>query len=90
MLLLISRRISKDIISINQPVVIFADSDVGKNAINALKNVLGEVRKAEEKMDGRQFFKRRTENVAPENPVLKKNLESLIKDWKKSSKERKR
>ena len=88
---LISRRIAKDLIAVYKPMVDFVDSDVGKNAINHLKQKLGEVRKIEEYMQDRTFYKRRTKNAAPvteANKANQDNFEKMVKNWKKGSKQK--
>ena len=86
---LIARRLSKDLIAIHKPLVDFADSEVGKNAINQLKQKLGEVRKLETNAANRIFYKRKTDNDAPENETTmanKANLDKMIRDWKQKTK----
>jgi hypothetical protein len=80
---LISRRVSKDNIALNEPMVCLINSDVGKNIINQLRQRLGETRKIESKNSGRIFYRRQTENSSPENQELKRNLNKLIHQWKK-------
>ena len=80
---LIARRISKDHVALNEPIVDFLDSDIGKTALKQLRQKLGETRKVESKMVDRIFYRRHTENTAPENPELKKSLDRLIRDWKR-------
>ena len=86
---LIARRISKDLIAIHKPVIDFIDSEIGKNAINQLKQKLGDVRKLEKNSANRIFYKRKTENDTPETEstkVNKANLDKMIRDWKRKSK----
>ena len=80
---LIARRLSKDYVALNEPVVDFLDSDIGKTVLNQLRQKLGETRKVESKMVSRKFYRRQTENAAPENPEMKKSLDKLIRDWKR-------
>ena len=82
---LISRRLAKDGIAVHKPLVDFVESDIGKSAINALKQKLGEVRKAEGNQVDRKFFPRQTENAAPVNVEQQKKLDALINDWKRKS-----
>lgn len=82
---LIRRRVAKDSLRANQPLLRFIESDEGKRAMNKLQQTLGELRNVEQTMDARAYLKRET--VAPEtNPEMSKNLNKLIKDWKKSKK----
>ena len=80
---LITRRLAKDKVLLNEPVASFLDSDIGIKAVNQLKRVLGEVRKVESKMVDREFMPRYTENSAPTNHELEKSLEKMIREWKK-------
>lgn len=80
---LIARRVAKDNIAINKPIVDFINSDMGKDAINKLKQKLGEVRKVEKGLQDRIYFKRKTDE-APDNPAKKQNLDKLIRAWKKN------
>jgi hypothetical protein len=83
---LISRRISKDNVALHLGMVEFVNSDVGKNAIKALQQRLGDARKVESKMDGRRFMPRQTENTSPVNEEQNKNVEKLIQSWNRSTK----
>ena len=78
---LISRRIIKDNLIINEPLFELMDSGQGKDIINKLKGKLGEVRKAEAYTADRKYNKRAT-GQAPENPALEK----LIREWKRDLK----
>lgn len=49
------RRASKDTVLILQPLIEFVDSDKGAKAINAMKEMLGKTRKAEEMMTRRVY-----------------------------------
>ena len=63
----------------------FLSEEIGKSLVNHLQKLLGETRKAESKLNDRRFNKRRTDNTAPENQELKKNLDVLIREWKANS-----
>ena len=78
---LITRRAAKDNIAMNQPLLEFIESDSGKNTINQLRQVLGKVRKVENDMSNRVYYKRETD-TAKRNPALEKSLNALIRDWK--------
>ena len=78
---LISRRIIKDNLIINEPLFELADSGQGKDIINKLKGKLGEVRKAEAYTEDRKYNKRAI-SQAPGNPALEK----LIREWKRDLK----
>ena len=80
---LISRRIAKDTRETNRPITDFLTSDVGKSALNALKQCLGDVRKLEKNMTLRRYYVRPTENTEVINENAKKNLDELIKEWKR-------
>lgn len=82
---LIARRIAKDNITINQPIVDFINSEIGREAINKLKQKLGEIRKIEKNLHERIYHKRKTDDI-PNNPIMKQNLNKLIRDWKKNRK----
>ena len=79
---LLKRDAAKDCIRRNQPMIDYIESDEGKRTINTLKAILGKTRKTEGDMDNRKYAER-SESTAPENPVLKKDLNKLIADWKK-------
>ncbi len=49
------RRESKDTVEILDPLVVFLDSDKGRNMLNLMREVLGKTRKAEERMVGRVY-----------------------------------
>ena len=49
------RRESKDTAEILEPLIIFLDSDKGKNMLNLLRETLGKTRKVEERMDNRTY-----------------------------------
>jgi hypothetical protein len=83
---LIARRIAKDVREINRPVFDYSNTDVGKTTLNFLKQCLGDVRKIEKNMKERRYFHRPTENSECLNESAKKNLDELIRDWKKSRK----
>ena len=83
---LIARRIAKDFREINRPLSDFIESDAGKNSLRALKQCLGDVRKIEKNMKVRRYYNRPVENNGCLNENAKKNLDILIKDWKKSEK----
>jgi len=55
---LLQRRDSKDFIRLNQPLLEFINSEVGTKAINMLKMRLGDVRKAENTMAARRYYRR--------------------------------
>lgn len=80
---LIARRIAKDHVMLNEPIVQFLDSEVGKSAVKQLRQRLGEMRKVESRMIDRKFYTRRAENTAPVNEDLKRNLDRMIQEWKK-------
>ena len=82
---LIARRAAKDYVAITKPMADFLSVEIGKSLINHLQKLLGETRKAESKLVDRRFNKRKTDNTAPENPELKKNLDALICEWKANS-----
>lgn len=52
------RRISKDIVDVLEPLYSFIESDSGKRSMNQLKNILGNMRKREEKQLTRVYHKR--------------------------------
>ena len=79
---LIARRAAKDLVAITKPMADFLATDISKSMVNQLQQQLGETRKAEARMVDRKFRKRLTDNTAPENPELKKNLDVLIREWK--------
>ena len=54
----IDRRIAKDYIKLNRPLLEFINSEIGAKAINLLKIRLGEVRKVENTMNIRRYYKR--------------------------------
>ena len=78
---LIIRRAAKDNAALNQPLSDFVESDIGKNALNQLKQVLGKIRKVETEMKNRVYHKREI-NTATRNPALEQNLNTLIRKWK--------
>ena len=80
---LIARRIAKDEREINKPVFDYIDSDPGKNALNVLRQCLGDVRKIEKNMKVRRYYSRQTENTDSLNEDAKKNLDKLVRDLKK-------
>jgi len=82
---LIARRAAKDYVAITKPMADFLITDIGKKMVNQLQQLLGEARKSESKLVDRRFLKRQTENIAPENLELKKNLDKLIREWKDNS-----
>ena len=49
------RRESKDTAEILEPLVMFLDSDKGKNMLNLLRETLGKTRKVEERMENRTY-----------------------------------
>ena len=59
----------------------FIESDVGKNAINQLKQVLGRVRKTENNIETRVYYKREIKTL--ENPAFEKQIKKLIYKRKK-------
>ena len=83
---LIARRVAKDYVSITKPIADFLSTEIGRKMINNLQQLLGDARKSESKLVDRRFRKRQTVNMAPENPELKKSLDALINEWKKSCK----
>lgn len=52
------RRASKDTVETLRPLIDFLESDKGKNFSNTLKDVLGQTRKIEEKMEYRTYRNR--------------------------------
>lgn len=55
---LINRRIAKDYIRLYQPIMDFITSDTGTKAINLLKVKLGDIRKTENEMSIRRYYRR--------------------------------
>ena len=84
---LIKRRVAKDAIRINQPLLRFVESDVGTKALNQLRQTLGDVRKVENDMAERVYNKREL-NREPSNPNLENNLNKMIRKWKMDSKKK--
>ena len=56
--ILLARREAKDFIRLNQPLLEFINSEVGQKAINMLKMRLGDVRKIEQSMGIRRYYRR--------------------------------
>lgn len=81
---LLTRRAAKHHLAINQPFADYIGSDAGRNALNALKLVLGKTRKAESDMENKTYTMRKTD-AAPMNPVLQKSIDELINDWKRAT-----
>ena len=79
---LIKRRIAKDNIRLNQPLFRFIESEVGAKALNQLKQTLGDLRRLENDMADRVYNKREAVTTH-KNPTLEKNLNQMIRDWKK-------
>lgn len=52
------RRKCKDTIEVYEPLVNYMESDKGKQGLNLLKQVLGQIRKAEERIETRQYTPR--------------------------------
>lgn len=52
------RRASKDTVEVLEPLIVFLDSDKGKNMMNLMKETLGKTRKVEEKMSNRTYRNR--------------------------------
>jgi glycerol-3-phosphate cytidylyltransferase-like family protein len=81
---LIKRRIAKDYTIAYKVLISYLDSEDGRRVINKFKYVLGEIRKTESMMENRTY-RERDIDVAPMNPVLKKDLEKLIAEWKQNA-----
>jgi len=84
---LLTRRAAKNNIAINQHLAEFVNSNAGMATLNDLKQILGKTRKAEAAVENRKYTVRKTDN-APMNPVLQKNINALINEWKKGSSEK--
>ena len=84
---LIKRRVAKDALRFNQPLLKFIESEVGTKALNQLKQTLGELRKVESEMQERVYIKREAGNPA-KNQAADKKLNDMIRDWKKQSKKK--
>ena len=84
---LIKRRVAKDTIRINQPLLKFVESDLGAKALNQLKQTLGELRKVENDMAERIYNKRGLNSQAS-NPDMEKKLNKLIRKWKSESRKK--
>lgn len=54
----ITRRENKDVVEINEPIVMFLDSEKGRQMINLLREALGKTRKIEEYHQKRAYHKR--------------------------------
>lgn len=52
------RRASKDTVEVLEPLMVFLDSDKGKNMMNLMRETLGKTRKVEEKMSNRTYRNR--------------------------------
>ena len=52
------RRASKDTVEVLEPLMVFLDSDKGKNMMNLMRETLGKTRKVEEKMNNRTYRNR--------------------------------
>lgn len=52
------RRACKDTTEVLQPIVYFLNSDKGKEMMNLVREILGKTRKAEEKMEYKQYYPR--------------------------------
>ena len=55
---LLNRREAKDLIKLNKPILEFINSETGQKAINMLKMRLGDVRKIEDSMETRRYYRR--------------------------------
>ena len=55
---LLNRREAKDMIKLNKPMLEFINSETGQKAINMLKMRLEDVRKIEENMNTRRYYRR--------------------------------
>lgn len=59
------RRNYKDMVEVLEPLVMFLDSDKGRNMINLLREALGKTRKIESRMENRVYFPR----VLKDDPI---------------------
>jgi len=82
---LLTRRIAKNNIMLNQPLNEFIESDIGKTTLNSLKQILGKTRKIEKEIENMVYIVRKTDST-PMNPVLQKNLDKMIRDFFKNKK----
>ena len=81
---LIKRRIAKDMVIVNQPLIKFLESESGIRSYNLLKQVLGELRKTETNMAERRYTKRELAiDKKINNPTMKESLNKMIRDWKR-------
>lgn len=63
------RRGHKDTMEILEPLVVFAESEKGKNMMNLLREALGKTRKAEEKMQNRVYYPRVLTEGSPDGRI---------------------
>lgn len=59
----LERRENKNIVEINEPLVLFLESERGANMMNLLKEVLGKTRKIEEYHNNRTYYPRLTKQT---------------------------
>lgn len=81
------RRVAKDIIRVNEPLLEFINSDVGIRTLRQLEQTLGKLRHVEKQMDERIFRKR----VANQDVTIvnqNKNIDKLIKDFKRKGRKK--
>jgi len=79
---LFKRRIAKDQVRLNDPLLILVENEIGSKFLNHLRQVLGETRKIEKQLDDRVYSLRSDEDDRPSNPALEKSLNQLISQWK--------
>jgi hypothetical protein len=79
------RRSAKDLLRTHFPLSNYTKSDSGRAFLNAMKNVLGEVRKAEKQIEDRRYYGRDTE-TAPPNEKLETMIKKVVKSRKKGKK----
>ena len=85
----IKRRVAKDELRVNEPLINFLDSDIGKQAYNQLTQVLGKIRKDEQRMKERVYEKREAPPLSKlGNENARKNLNSLLRKYHKDRKGR--
>ena len=82
---LITRRVAKNQITVNQPLWDYLSSDAGKALVKSLPHILGKTRQAEKAIKNKAYARRPTD-TAPMNPVLEKNIDELIREWKRKYK----
>jgi len=80
---LLKREVAKKQIKIHEPLKQFIDKHPG--LLNELNQVLGKIRKEEEKLDGLFYTERETDTAKP-NENNEKKLDTMIKEWRKQKK----